>query len=197
MSVGTRALLLDVMGTLVLDPFHECVPAFFNMSLDRLVREKHPTAWVEFELGRMDEAAFLPRFFNDGRVYDTDGLKRTMKSNYAWLPGMEKLIEDLHEKRIAMHVLSNYTCWYRMIEERIGLSRYVAWSFVSCETGVRKPDREAYLGAARALGLCPSDCLFVDDRERNCEAAEAVGMPAIVFESAEKLRMDLVGRGMI
>ena len=96
-----------------------------------------------------------------------------------------------------MHALSNYTPWYRMVEERTGLSRYVPWSFVSCKTGVRKPDPEAYLGAARLLGVAPSECLFIDDRAVNCEAAEAVGMPSIVFSDAALLRKELVGRAVI
>ena len=96
-----------------------------------------------------------------------------------------------------MHALSNYPCWYRLIEERLQLSRYVAWSFVSCETGVRKPAPEAYLHASRTLNVAPERCLFVDDRERNCDAARAVGMDAIVFRSAEQLRQELARRELL
>lgn len=196
---GTRAsaLLLDVMGTLVFDPFYACVPAFFDMSFEQLIREKHPTAWVDFELGTIDEATFLPRFFQDERPYDHLGLKETMRSNYAWLPGMEQLVSDIAATCVPMHALSNYTPWYRMIEERTGLSRFVQWSFVSCDTGVRKPDPSAYLSAASAVQLHPSECLFVDDRKHNCDAALAVGMPAILFENADQLRTEFVHRGVL
>lgn len=44
------------------------------------------------------------------------------------------------------------------------------------QVGVRKPDPEPYLAAARALGMDPADCLFIDDMIVNCEGAEAVGM---------------------
>lgn len=185
------------MGTLVYDPFYERVPAFFGMSFEQLLREKHPTAWIEFELGEIDEAEFLPRFFRDGRDYDHDGLKAAMREAYAWLPGMEQLASDLARAGARMHALSNYTPWYRMIEERTELSRFVQWSFVSCETGVRKPDPRAYLGAARSLGLDPDDCLFVDDRTRNCEAAIEVGMGAVEFRDAGSLRADLEARGIL
>jgi FMN phosphatase YigB (HAD superfamily) len=90
-----------------------------------------------------------------------------------------------------MHVLSNYPTWYLMIEERLGLSRYLPWSFVSCRTGVRKPDPEAFLGAARALALPPGACLFIDDHPANVEAARAVGMQALRFEGAASLRAEL------
>ncbi|MFW5740904.1 MAG: HAD family hydrolase [Myxococcota bacterium] len=196
-QIDTPVLLLDVMGTLVHDPFYEIVPAFFGMSFEQLLREKHPTAWIEFELGEIAEEEFLPRFFRDGRTYSYAGLKEAMRRGYAWLPGMEDLVARLARAAVPMHALSNYTPWYRMIEDRTGLSRFVPWSFVSCETGVRKPDPEAYLHAARTLSVPPSVCLFIDDRERNCEAAAGVGMSTILFENAATLEHELKQRSIM
>lgn len=42
--------------------------------------------------------------------------------------------------------------------------------------GARKPAPEPYLAGARALGISPQECLFVDDMVVNCDGAEAVGM---------------------
>ena len=100
----------------------------------------------------------------------------TVASAYRFLDGIEPLLGELSAAGVPMHALSNYPVWFEMIEARLGLSRYLRWSFVSCRTGVRKPDPEAFLGAARALGVAPSRCLFVDDREKNCAGARAVGI---------------------
>lgn len=48
--------------------------------------------------------------------------------------------------------------------------------------GVRKPDPEPYRAAARALGVPPQACLFVDDMPVNCRGAEAVGMASLWFD---------------
>ncbi len=120
-----------------------------------------------------------------------------MANAYRWLEGMEELVADLRRAGASLHALSNYSPWYRLIEERLAVSRYVAWSFVSCDTGVRKPDPQAYLGPARALGVDPADCVFVDDREANCRAARAVGMDAIRFRGAGDLRTELERRGLL
>lgn len=190
-------LLWDVMDTLVRDPFREVMPAFFGMSLDELIRVKHPTAWVEFETGQLDETTFLQRFFADGRDYDAQGFKTRIQISYDWIEGMQPLLAELHERGYEMHVLSNYPVWYRWIEERIRLSRYVAWSFVSCHTGVRKPSVRAYLGAAEHLGVEPGQCLFIDDRTRNVDAAREVGMQAAHFDgSVRRLRAELAARGV-
>jgi FMN hydrolase / 5-amino-6-(5-phospho-D-ribitylamino)uracil phosphatase len=190
-------LLFDVMGTLVLDPFFVEVPRFFGTDLKTLIATKHPTAWVDFELGEIDEDELGRRFFSDGRGLDVAGLKRAMVDAYAFLPGIEPLLAQLRARHVAMHVLSNYPCWYRLIEDKLALSRYLPWTFVSCHTRTRKPDASAYLGACEALGLAPKDCVFVDDRRQNCEAAREVGMDAIVFDDARALAAELARRGLV
>lgn len=189
-------LLFDVMGTLVHDPFYREMPAFFGVSLERLIAEKDPTAWIEYERGELDEQTFLARFFADGRDYDRRGMVAAMRAAYRFIDGMEELLGELERAGYAMHALSNYSDWYEMIEDELRLARFLSWSFVSCETGLRKPEPEAYLSAAESLGVEPGRCLFIDDREENCEAARALGMPAIRFESAERLRADLTEHGI-
>jgi HAD superfamily hydrolase (TIGR01509 family) len=192
-----RVLLLDVMGTLVRDPFYEDMPRALGMSFDELLRVKHPRAWVDFEHGHTDEPTFLGSFFADGREYDHDAFVGAVVAGFRFLDGIEPLLEALDRRGIEMHALSNYPCWWRRIEEKLALSRYLRWSFVSCETGVRKPDPRAFLGAATALGVSPDACIFVDDVERNCRAAREVGMDAIRFESAAQLREELARRGLL
>lgn len=185
------------MDTLVFDPYATAQPDFFGMSWEELCEVKHPTAWVDFELGKLDERQYLESYFADGRPYDHEGLKRCMWESYRWLDGMEELLAELAEAGVEMHALSNYPEWFRMIEEKLGLSRYLRWSFVSCRTGRRKPAEETYLEAAASLGTAPEVCLFVDDRQGNCQAAEEAGMPAVQFQGAEALRRELGRRGFL
>ena len=190
-----RAILFDVMDTLVRDPFPDVIPGFFGMTLPELLAVKHPTAWVEFERGERDRAAYMRDFFADGRAFDHAAFEAAVREAYEWLPGMESLLAALAETSATLVALSNYPEWYRWIEERLDLGRFVDWRFVSCRTGVRKPDPRAYLGAAAALDVEPGDCLFVDDRQGNVDAARAVGMDAVRFEDADRLVGALRARG--
>jgi putative hydrolase of the HAD superfamily len=56
---------------------------------------------------------------------------------------------------------------------------------ISGDVGMRKPDPEIYLHTARAIGVPPHQCVFVDDLSQNVEGARAVGMEGIVHRSAE------------
>ena len=193
-----RAVFFDVMDTLVHDPFRDVMPSFLGLTLDELIRVKHPTAWVDFELGRIDEARFLELFL-PAREWDPIGFCRAVRGAYRWLPGIEPMLAELRgqDERPGLYALSNYTPWYAWIDAECGLSRYLDRAFVSYHTGVRKPDPEAYLVPCRALDLDPRDALFVDDRASDCDAARAVGMDAIVFRGEDDLRAELARRGLV
>jgi HAD superfamily hydrolase (TIGR01509 family) len=112
------------------------------------------------------------------------------------MDGMEDLLAELAGAGHAMHALSNYPIWYRMIDDKLRLSRFLRWSFVSCDTGLWKPDSAAFLHAARTLGVGPRACLFIDDRERNVDVARSVGMDAIHKTDADAVRDELRRRGV-
>jgi HAD superfamily hydrolase (TIGR01509 family) len=191
------ALLFDVMGTLVRDPFREDIPPALGMTLDEVLRLKDPTAWVEFEYGDLTEAEFLARFFADERAYDQAKVIAAFENGYRLLDGIEPLLRELAALKLRPQLLSNYPEWWQRIEARTQLSRYADWSFVSCHTRHRKPDLEAYLHAARTLDIAPSDCLFVDDVAKNVAAAARLGMVARRFTDAATLRADLVALGVV
>jgi HAD superfamily hydrolase (TIGR01509 family) len=101
---------------------------------------------------------------------------------------MEELLADLRASGCTMHAFSNYPVWYELVEQRLGLSRFLEWTFVSCRTGLRKPDPAAYRSVVEELGIPAEHFVFVDDRESNCEAARQSGMGSVKFEGADSLR---------
>lgn len=190
-------ILLDVMDTLVTDPYYGAMPAFFGMSRKELKAAIHPTSWIEFEEGRISGPDYIAQFFQDGRPVDGDGLNACLKEAYDWLDGAEQLLADLKDAGYEMHALSNYSVWYRIIEEKLQLSRYIQWSFVSCLTGLRKPAPEAYRSAAATLQVDVSDCLLIDDRAVNVDASRDLGMDAILVESSAQVREELARRRIL
>ena len=69
--------------------------------------------------------------------------------------------------------------------------------FSSCWLGALKPARRIY-ELALALSQAEAEAsLFVDDRERNLDTARAIGMTAILYTDAERLRADLATHGVV
>ncbi|KAK7243282.1 hypothetical protein RIF29_38075 [Crotalaria pallida] len=184
-------LLFDVMDTLVRDPFYHDVPAFFGMSMKELLDCKHPTAWIEFEKGLIDEVELARKFFKDGRDFDLEGLKACMTNGYSYIEGIEPLLLALKQNNYEMHAFTNYPIWYQLIEDKLKLSKYLSWTFCSCINGKRKPDTEFYTEVLKHLEVDPANCVFVDDRQKNVEAAIEVGIKGVHFKNDNLLREEL------
>lgn len=196
-AVRPAALLLDVMDTLVYDPFRECVPEVFGLSVDAYFAIKDRAAYEAFERGAVDVAHYARTMFTDGRHADLDALQARYVERYRYLDGVPELLSALSRRGVPMHALSNYSVFYELIEHKLALSRWVAWTFVSCRTGLRKPEPAAYLLAVRALGLQPEQVLFVDDRAKNCAAAASLGLLTHTFVDAPTLARELLGLGLL
>lgn len=184
-------LLFDIMDTIVRDPFYQDVPAFFGMSLKELIECKHPTAWSEFEKGMIDEVELARIFFKDGRSFDLEGLKNCMRRGYSYIEGVEELLHALKQNNYEIHAFTNYPTWYKMIEDKLKISRYLSWTFCSCISGKRKPDPDFYLEVLSHLKVDPANCIFIDDRLRNVEAAMELGIVGLHFKNTDLLLQDL------
>ena len=190
-------LLFDMMDTVVVDPVHKELPGFFGITTQELFAKRDPTAWRSFEVDAISETECLNRLFGTHGPFDHGAFRACVRDAYRFVDGMRELLEDLSAKKVEMHALSNYSSWYQLIDERLGVSRYMPWTFVSFVTRVRKPDPKAYTNVIDTLGGPADRYLFIDDREVNCQAARAVGMHAHRFTSAPDLRRELVARGLL
>ena len=55
---------------------------------------------------------------------------------------------------------------------------------VSSSVHLIKPDTRIYELLCNTYSLKPEECIFIDDRPENAEAAEAVGMKGIIFDGS-------------
>ncbi len=186
----------DVMSTLVHDPIFDAAPAFFRTDARSLLRALDREAWIAFERGQIDEATWFATCFRDRRSVDGPSFRAAMAGGYRWLPGARALLTELRAAGVPMHLLSNYPAWYALVEAATGLSAFAPWTFVSCETGRRKPEAAAFLEPARALGVAPAEVIFVDDQPANVEAAAALGFQGVLFRGAAELRGELRALGV-
>jgi len=194
--MNRMVILLDVMSTLVYDPFYSEVPKAFGLSLSDLLKGKDKNAWLEFERNEISEEQFFYRFFKDKATINGAKMLNVVEVNYRYLDGIEDLLCRLQKKN-RLATLSNYPIWYQRLEKKLRLSQYMEEMFVSYQLGVRKPDQRAYLIPAKRMGVEPAQCIFVDDRKSNCDAATSVGMQAIHFKEARQLAIELTNLGAL
>jgi epoxide hydrolase-like predicted phosphatase len=78
-----------------------------------------------------------------------------------------------------------------MIVERWKMADAFDQIVLSAEVKICKPDQRIYQIALESLQVLPEEAVFIDDFQRNIEGAQAVGMHAIRFLTAEQIRTDL------
>lgn len=62
---------------------------------------------------------------------------------------------------------------------------------LSYESGFVKPQAGAYESIAKKLGVAPDECIFVDDQEKHCVGARAVGMHAILYRDFAQAKREI------
>jgi putative hydrolase of the HAD superfamily len=77
--------------------------------------------------------------------------------------------------------MRQYAPWFRDFD-------YVCFS---AEVQLAKPQAAIFYACLKVLRSRPDECLFIDDRAENVEAAQALGMQALKFESVQKLAAEV------
>lgn len=109
------------------------------------------------------------------------------------LPETEALVRALHAQDVPLYALSNWSAeTFPVARQRFDVLRLFRHIVISGEEGCAKPDALIYHRLLQKTGLEASQCLFIDDRLENVEAARALGFASEVFVSASQLRLDLL-----
>ena len=78
------------------------------------------------------------------------------------------------------------------IEKRYLFPQLIDGAVYSFNVGYRKPEESIYRIAADNANTLPENCIFIDDRYENVQAAIRLGFTGIHFKSYEQLETDLI-----
>ena len=196
---AVKAVIFDYGEVLCYRPSAEEIAqlaGFFNLGVDQL-----PVLW-ERNRGPYDRGDLTPQAYWSAFAKD------------AGVELSRERLDEVHDLDIAMwsNINSNMVAWANQLRTsgmKIGLlsnmhpemveycRQHFSWlnnfDFVTFSGEVRliKPDPAIYEHTLRGLGVTASEAMFLDDREINIRAAEALGIYALRFESIEKLRSEL------
>ena len=152
-------------------------------------------------------ADYLARVvFHVPRSFSPAEFEAAMKAQSKELPGMLDFVRALarragNERRGAgdylLCTLNNES--RELNRHRIdtfGLRGLFQAFFSSCYLGVAKPDPAIFRAALELTQAEPGECVLVDDREINVEAAQAAGIHAIQHETLAETQEALAQLGM-
>ncbi|MFI7320909.1 HAD family hydrolase [Streptomyces venezuelae] len=147
-----------------------------------------------YDRGDVNGVAYWKRVADAvGTAFDDARVARLVEADLAsWSAvddTMVALVEELAAAGQPVALLSNIpeelAAHY---EERHSWLKHFQVCAFSCRIGHAKPEPGAYRWCLDALGAEPGRVLFVDDREENIRAAEAVGVRGHLFTTPARLR---------
>jgi 2-haloacid dehalogenase len=114
------------------------------------------------------------------------------------IDGSVEILGTLKAAGVPCYALTNMETWtYPARRERYPFLTWFDGTLVSAFEGVAKPDPRVFQLLLERFGLDPPSTLFIDDSQKNVEAARSVGLHAIEFESPEDLRRRLEDLGLL
>lgn len=191
---AVRALLFDLGGVVIGVDFRRAFRRWASAAgCDHAALERSfqfDTPYEEHERGRLDAAAYFGGLRQSLAVdlTDDDFLAGWNEIYLGPLPGVLPLLSAV-SKRFPLYAftnsnLSHQEFWSARYADELSIFRSV---FVSCDLGLRKPEREAFLAVASRIGVEPGAILFFDDLMENVTGARDAGMQAARIASVRDL----------
>lgn len=153
-------------------------------ALDAITAEIFGRVWAQLDRKKCDEAQFrriceaaVPDYKEEiNRVIDhTCELSDPYDYAVPW-------IQSLKKRGYRVYLLSNFGEFpFQKLLSKYEFVKYVDGKVISYEIEEVKPQPAIYKYFLEKYDLRPQECLFIDDRPENIEAAGELGMNGIVF----------------
>ena len=204
---GTFQMLISDFGGVLTSPLVQSFaavqdgagipPDSLGRALLALTESEGENPLFELECGRIPETEFMAMMSRQltadlGRPVEFRDLGDRFFEALDPNEGMIDLVREVRRNGLRAALLTNNVReweaqWRSMLPVDELFETVVDSAFVGC----RKPDPRIYELTLERVGLPAGACLFVDDMEVNCEAAEALGIRAVHFRETAQARAEI------
>ena len=162
-----------------------------RLFVENMILTEH---WHQLDMGELDEADAPAHFSRlmPGHDREVRLFWEHIADIVAEYPEAGPLITDLKQAGYAVYLLSNYPPKLADLHWRVfTFLDQLDGMIISGREHITKPDPAIYRLLDSRYGLELSECLFIDDRDVNIEAAAALGMDTVLFTGYDALRTEL------
>lgn len=195
--------MFDLGGVVVRwDPDAIIAGVFSDPHVQRKVKAalfEHPD-WLELDRGTLgrDEAISRAAQRTGISVADMKRLMHAVPPSLVVFPETVELLRRLKEKGYPLYCLSNmHFASIEHLEQEENFWDVFQGRVISCRLNLCKPEPGIYEHLLRAFGLQARDTLFIDDVQKNLDAAATLGISTLRFENAAQCEHELRALGLI
>jgi len=173
-----KVIIFDMYGVIMKAPEGDLIP-FIHKYLPDVNDRYIESLWKEAAYGQMTSYEF---FYNVG--FDEERIKEIEKKY------LDSIQIDAEFFSIAKYLKKDYKLvllsndiaeWSVYLRKKFGLDEFFEKIIISGDYGLLKPDSRLFHIILNAFDLPASEFCYIDDRERNLEAASRLGMKVILF----------------
>ena len=141
-----------------------------------------------------ERSEIYPEYADAMQMY-VDRWPETIRGYYE---GTLDIVRQLYVAKFPLFILSNWAkdTWI-LVEKDMEFLSYFRDRIISGQVGVAKPDKAIFEMAQKRFQVDPKTTLFIDDGQKNIDAAIAAGFEAVLFETPEKLASDIRSFGIV
>lgn len=174
-----KAIILDMYGVIVKQTGDDFVPYVQQTFPDRKPQEIYDP-WFKADVGELTSLQVWEKIGFRG---DLEKIEKEYLDTIELSDGFFDFIKTV-SKLYKLAIISNDSSrWSKYLREKFDLNQYFDVISISGDLGIQKPDERIFRLTIEQLGAGAEDCLYVDDREGNLEAARKVGMKAVLLNS--------------
>ena len=189
-----RTIIFDIGNVLTVFGWKNFLKSFgFDAETERKVADATMDSpfWNEFDRGQLTDEEMLAGFIRNDPSVEKE-IRQIFENMHGILTRADYAIPWIRELKAAGYqvlVLSNFSDKVaRDNPDALDFLEYVDGGILSYRDGVIKPDPAIYRLLISRYDLKPEECVFLDDTQKNLDAAEKFGIHTILFRGMEEAK---------
>lgn len=150
--------------------------------------------WNEVDRGVMTIEELVSAFAKNAPAYEKE-IRETylhVGDSIELLPHAVEWTSSLKERGYHLYIISNYGEYtLEQTKAKMDFLQYMDGAIFSYQYQIIKPDVRIYEQLLKNYDLRAEECVFIDDKAENVEAAKAAGYQGIVFTDYETVKEQL------
>ena len=174
-----KAVILDMYGVILKDSGDGFI-TFVNRTFPDLSPADIYQHWDKADVGELSSLEVFERLGFKGNLGE---IEREYLDIVEINEGFYEFALKIKQYYKLALISNDSSEWSRYFRDKFELNNYFDVITVSGDFKIKKPDERIYKHTLEKLGCLSSECTYIDDRRFNLEAAQAIGMDTVLFNS--------------
>lgn len=196
-----KAIVFDMGGVLINDDwpaYADFLSEKYGIDADEYLKFHIDLTHSKHDVGKCTTEEFIQEIRDHFNINITveEFDKETLEIFHPIHKELWELIRSLKEFYTLGVLSNNNPLFVSRYRKMLDLDSHFNFQIFSCEAKMRKPEESIYKLMLITAGLRPEEIVFVDDKRKNLEPAEKLGITTVLFKDPVQLMEDLKSAGV-